>query len=129
MATTNTKKTATTKKAANAPKPVTLKAPCAAPCEEARGVQEIKEKVVDTLKKVPAWFTRVQKELAQLVERLQKLQEFLDKLSKLIASKQATKDDKENFRLLSRQKRAMEAYKAALDARVAKFEKDNACAK
>ena len=45
---------------------------------------------------------------------------FIEKLKKLIDDKTATKEDKENYRLLSKQRKAMGAYRAVLEERVAK---------
>jgi len=80
-------------------------------------------KVTEAVKKVPQWLVRVQAELKQLIERLEKLDAMIDKLKKLIDDKTATKEDKENYRLLSKQRKAMGAYRAVLEERVARSAK------
>ena len=77
-------------------------------------------KVTEAVKKVPQWLVRVQAELKQLIERLEKLDAMIEKLKKLLDDKTATKLDKENYRLLSKQRKAMVAYRAALEERVSK---------
>ena len=77
-------------------------------------------KVTEVVKKVPQWLVRVQAELRQLIERLEKLDAFLEKLKKLIDDKTATKEDQENYRLLSKQRKAMGAYRAVLEERISK---------
>ena len=77
-------------------------------------------KVTEAVKKVPQWLVRVQAELRQLIERLEKLDAMIEKLKKLLDDKTATKLDKENYRLLSKQRKAMAAYRAVLEERVSK---------
>ena len=74
-------------------------------------------KVTEAVKKVPQWLVRVQAELEQLIKRLQKLDEFIEKLKKLIDDKTATKDQKEEYKLLCRQRKAMVAYRDVLEKR------------
>ena len=77
-------------------------------------------KVTEAVKKVPQWLVRVQAELKQLIERLDKLDAMIEKLKGLIDNKTATKLDKENYRLLSKQRKAMVAYRDVLNERVSK---------
>lgn len=83
-------------------------------------------KVTEAVKKVPQWLVRVQAELKQLIERLNKLDAMIEKLKQLIDDKTATKLDKENYRLLSKQRKAMGAYRDVLIERVSKANVQNA---
>jgi len=94
-------------------KPIVVKKPVA--CPKAECPKAPVKKVAE-----PQWLIRVKAELKQLVERFIKLQAFLEKLEALIKDKKATAKDKENYRLLSKQKKAMESYKAILEERIAK---------
>lgn len=72
-------------------------------------------KIVETVKKIPAFLRRMKSELAKLAELLAKAEAALaafDGLSSL------TKEQKVQKRLLARQVKAMKAYKDALAARV-----------
>lgn len=68
--------------------------------------------------KIPAWFKRVQTELKKLIENLTKLDMMIDHLSALVEAKTASKKDKDNLKMLMKQRKAMAAYKDALEARV-----------
>lgn len=72
-------------------------------------------KIVETVKKIPAFLRRMKSELAKLAELLAKAEAALaafDGLGSL------TKEQKVQKRLLARQVKAMKAYKDALAARV-----------
>lgn len=111
----------TTKNAANAAVAAKCaqKPKCAEACKcQAADPRKIDlGKVTEAVKKVPQWLVRVQAELKQLIERLQKLDEFIEKLKKLIDDKTATKDQKEEYKLLCRQRKAMVAYRDVLEKR------------
>ena len=83
-------------------------------------------KVTEAVKKVPQWLVRVQSELKQLIDRLNKLDAMIEKLKKLLDDKTATKLDKENYRLLSKQRKAMASYRDVLIERVSKANVQNA---
>jgi len=94
---------------------------CEKTCKEARAIS--KDKVVDTVRKLPQWIVRAEAELKQLIERLQKLDAFLEKLIGGTTWDQArkargTKDELRNVRLLMKQRQAMVAYRDALKARI-----------
>lgn len=92
--------------------------------KQARGVKETVEKIVDAVKKIPGWLKRLQAELKQLIDRLQKLDAMIDKLDGMVVAKKATKEDKANLRLLKKQRKAMDAYKAVLEERLCRAEAD-----
>lgn len=72
-------------------------------------------KIVETVKKIPAFLRRMKSELAKLTALLAKAEAALaafDGLGSL------TKEQKVQKRLLARQVKAMKAYKDALAARV-----------
>lgn len=87
--------------------------------KQAKGVKETVGAVVG---KIPAWLKRLQSELEKLIEKLVKLDAMLEKLETLVALKKATKEDKENLRLLKKQKKAMVAYRDVLEERLCKAE-------
>lgn len=90
--------------------------------KQAKGVKETVEKITDAVKKAPAWLKRLKSELEKLIEKLVKLDAMLEKLETLVALKKATKEDKENLRLLKKQKKAMVAYRDVLEERLCKAE-------
>ena len=85
-------------------------------------VNDVVNKVVETVKKIPAWISRLQSELKQLIERLNKLDAELDRLQKYIGEER-TPEVKEQIRLLTKQRKAMVAYKDVLEERISKASK------
>ena len=94
-------------------KPIVVKKPVE--CSKAECPKAPVKKVAE-----PQWLIRVKAELRQLLARFTAIQAMLEKLQALIKDKKATAKDKENFRLLSKQQKAMAAYKAVLEERIAK---------
>lgn len=89
---------------------------------EALGFKDVVNKVVETVKKIPAWIARLQSELKQLIERLNKLDAELDRLQKYIGEER-TPEVKDQIRLLTKQRKAMVAYKDVLEERISKASK------
>lgn len=119
--TTNTAKT--TKKATKTPKTnKEVKEVKDTNTVEARGFKDVVNKVVETVKKIPAWISRLQSELKQLIDRLNKLDAELDRLQKYIGEER-TPEVKEQIRLLTKQRKAMVAYKDVLEERISKASK------
>ena len=92
------------------------------PAKDARkiDVDKVKETAKETIKKLPQWITWLISELEKLLDRINKVQAMIDTLAILVERGTATKEQKEELRLLQRQKRAMDAYADALKARKAK---------
>jgi hypothetical protein len=130
MATAKTTKTTKAPKA----KPCTKKCEptdtCKAECpKEAKKVDvgEIKDKVVNTAKKIPQWLARAKKELEALIEKLNKLDAYLAKILEAFGGQvtwdnvrrvRGTRDERTAVTLLMKQRQAMAAYKEALQARI-----------
>lgn len=102
--------------------------PCDKPCEK----KCAKAPVSEIVKKIPGWVARAKKELEQLIDRLNKIDEMLAKLISVcpgalswaaVSRARGTKAEVREFRLLWRQREAMRAYKEALEDRIADAEK------
>lgn len=86
-----------------------------------KGVKETVDKIKETVAtKVPAWLKRVKSELAKLVVLIEKINAQIEKFEALLALGKLAKKDKESLRLLKKQAKAMNAYKAVLEERIAK---------
>lgn len=79
-----------------------------------------KETVTKITEKVPAWLRRVQSELAKLVVLIEKAQAAIEKLEAALSVGKLLKKDRETLRLLRKQVKAMNAYKAVLEERIRK---------
>jgi hypothetical protein len=132
--TTKTAKTTKTSKTTKCAKSCTKK--CEAKCAkhnaekaavEAKGISEIKDKIVKVVKKIPAWLVRVQAELKHLISRLAQLDTMIEKLKNLISSGTTSKSDRAKYKaeltLLNRQKAAMNTYRKILETRIENADK------
>jgi hypothetical protein len=90
---------------------------------DARGISEVKDKIVNAVKKIPAIVTRIQSELKQLITRLTQLDSMIEKLKALISNGSATKETRSELALLNRQRTAMLTYRKILEERIAKYNK------
>ena len=130
---------AKTTKTTKTTKPCTKKCEASKPCKaecpkkvDAGKVNEIKDKVVNTAKKIPQWLARAKKELDQLIEKLNKLDAYLSKILEALGGQvtwdnvrrvRGTRDERTVVTLLMKQRQAMVAYKEALQARIEIAEK------
>ena len=94
---------------------------------EPKGISEVKDKIVNAVKKIPAWLVRVQSELKQLISRLAQLDAMIEKLKNLISNSTTSKADRDNYKaeltLLNRQRTAMLTYRKILEERIDKHNK------
>ena len=77
-------------------------------------------KVTDAVKKIPAFLTRMKKELEKLISMIEKAEAMIAAWAGLSV---LTKEQKVQKRLLEKQVKAMKAYRDALQARVDNEEK------
>jgi len=112
------------------------KAKCDKPCAKTCAVESKESKcdarkvelgkVTDVIKKAPQWLVRAEAELKQLIERLQKLDDMLEKIIgslgdlswASIRKVRGTRDELAFVRLLMKQHDAMKAYKEVLEKRI-----------
>lgn len=103
--------------------------PCDKPCPKAEDKCAKKVdlgKVAEAVKKAPQWLVRAEAELKQLIERLQKLDDMLEKIIgslgglswASVRKVRGTKDEIASVRLLMKQHDAMKAYKEILEKRI-----------
>ena len=99
--------------------------PCEKTCKEAKAIN--KDKIVETVKKIPQWLARMQSELEKLIERLQKLDAALTKALEpfggeiswnTVRKVRGTKEAVRSAQLMMKQRQAMVAYRDALKARI-----------
>lgn len=105
--------------------------PCDKPCAKTED-KCAKVPVAEVVKKLPAWLAKAKKELEQLIERLNKIDEWIAKIISVcpgaiswtaVSRARGTKAEVRELRLLWKQREAMRAYKEALEARIADAEK------